>query len=121
MSGRRGYALLAVLLFAVEAAIALWVRDRFVRPYLGDTLAVVLVYAALRAATGWRWPFAALAAFAIACAVELGQLIGVLRLLGWQDVAVARVVLGTGFEPLDFVAYAAGAIGIALVEARRSR
>ena len=47
----RGYALAAVILFAIEVVIALYVRDRFVRPHLGDTLAVLLVYCGLRATT----------------------------------------------------------------------
>ena len=48
---RWGYALAALVLFAVEVVIALFVRDAFVRPYLGDVLAVMLVYAVLRAVT----------------------------------------------------------------------
>ena len=41
LTWRWSYALAAALLFAVEVAIALYVRDRFVRPYLGDVLADV--------------------------------------------------------------------------------
>ena len=40
---RPGHALAAVILLVVEVLIALSVRDRFVRPYLGDVLAVVPV------------------------------------------------------------------------------
>ncbi|RYD64138.1 MAG: DUF2809 domain-containing protein, partial [Sphingomonadales bacterium] len=102
----RGYALAALALFAIEVVIALYVRDRFVRPYLGDTLAALLVYCGLRAVTRLEVVPAALAAFAVAALVELGQLIGILDLLGWRDSALARTLLGTGFEWKDFVAYA---------------
>ncbi len=40
---RKGYALAAAILLAIEILIALFVRDRLVRPYLGDALAVALV------------------------------------------------------------------------------
>ena len=36
------------VLFLIEGAIAIWVHDRFVRPYMGDVLVVVLVYCFVR-------------------------------------------------------------------------
>lgn len=118
---RRGYAVATVVLLAVESLIAAFVDDRFVRPYLGDSLAVVLVYCALRTMTRWRWPVAIGVALAIACVIELGQLAGVLTLLGLDRVPLARVVLGHGFDPQDFLAYAAGALGVAMVELPKQR
>lgn len=93
----------------MEVLIALYVRDRFVRPYLGDVLAVMLVYCGLRAVLPIRPLAAAIAAFAIGAAIEFGQAVHVLDLIGVHN-RVIRVVLGTGFEWLDFVAYAAGAL-----------
>ncbi|MDG2532705.1 DUF2809 domain-containing protein [Sphingomonas sp. HITSZ_GF] len=93
----------------MEVCIALFVRDRFVRPYLGDVLAVVLVYCGLRAVLPLRPLPAAAAAFGIAALIEFGQAIHVLDLLGLHG-RVLRVVLGGSFEWLDFVAYAAGAL-----------
>lgn len=112
----RGYALAAVILLAIEVVIALYVRDRFVRPHLGDTLAVLLVYCGLRAATRIGIVPAATAAFAVAALVELGQLVGILDLLGWRDSPLARTLLGTGFDWKDFLAYAAGAIVAVMAE-----
>jgi uncharacterized membrane protein len=119
MHFHRGYALLALALLLIEVAIALFVRDRFVRPYLGDVLAVILVYAALRAAFRIGTVPAALAAFLIAVAVELGQYFHILDLLGLADNQVARIILGTGFELKDFAAYTAGALIALAVERLR--
>ncbi len=47
----RGYAALTALLLAIEVVIALFVHDAIVRPYVGDALAVILVYTGLRAVT----------------------------------------------------------------------
>ena len=116
-----GYALLALVLLLTEVAIAFFVHDRFVRPYLGDTLAVVLVYAGLRATLRIATIRAAAIAFLTAAVIELGQLFHVLDLFGLGDNRVARVVLGYGFELKDFVAYAAGALLVLAVERRRAR
>lgn len=113
MTGRGGYAAAAGVLLVIEVAIALWVHDRIVRPFGGDTLAVVLVYCALRVVTGWRWPVALSVALGVAFAVELGQLAGVLGLLGLDDVTLARVVLGSSFAWGDLAAYLLGGVAVA--------
>lgn len=94
----------------MEVAIALFVRDRFVRPYLGDVLAVVLVYCGLRAVLPLRVLPAAVLAFAIGALIEFGQAVNLLDLIGLRGNPVIAVVLGGSFEWLDFVAYAAGAL-----------
>jgi hypothetical protein len=107
---RRAYALAAAAVFAAELFIALCVHDSIVRPYVGDSLAVVLVYLALRAVTRLRVAAAAAAAFAVGVVVELGQLVGILAILRLEHSPVARMLLGTDFEAADFGAYAAGAL-----------
>ncbi|WP_066794724.1 DUF2809 domain-containing protein [Sphingomonas soli] len=116
MRFHRGYALLALAVFLIEVMIALFARDRFVRPYLGDTLAVILVYAGLRATLRTGPVAAAAIAFLIACAIELGQYFQLLDLLGLAESKVARTVLGYGFELADFIAYAAGALIVLAAE-----
>lgn len=121
MRFHRGYALLALVLFLTEVVIALFVRDRFIRPYLGDTLAVILVYAALRATLCIDVIPAAATAFLIAVAIEFGQYFHLLDVLGLAGNGIARTVLGYGFELKDFIAYAAGALIVLAVERSRSR
>ncbi|OSZ66408.1 hypothetical protein CAP40_11000 [Sphingomonas sp. IBVSS2] len=118
MVWRPRHAIVAALLLVVEVLIALRVRDRFIRPYLGDVLAVILVHCALRAVLPIRALPAAATAFGIGALIELGQAIHILDLLGLRGIRVVAVVLGGSFEWLDFLAYAAGA-GIALAVDRR--
>ncbi|MES2753101.1 MAG: DUF2809 domain-containing protein [Pseudomonadota bacterium] len=116
MSPRAGYTAIAAGLFVVEVAIALWVRDRFLRPVGGDVLAVVLLYCGLRAVTRLRVLPAALVATAIGFAVEAGQALHLVDRLGLGDSAVARTVLGSSFALADLFAYAAGGALVILVE-----
>lgn len=121
MKFRLSYALAALALFAVEIAIALFVHDRLIRPHIGDSLAVILLYLALRAVTQLRVMPAAGIALAVAVAIEFGQLFGLIGALGLSGNIAARFLLGAGFDPLDFIAYAAGALFVIAVERVRQR
>jgi hypothetical protein len=112
----RGYLAWTGLVLATELFIALEMDDAFVRPYVGDTLAVVLLYAALRSVLELSGVAATLIALAIAYGVELAQYFHAVDRLGLSDVAFARVVLGTYCDPRDFLAYTAAVPLIALAE-----
>lgn len=113
---RPGYAIAALVIFLVEVVIALFVRDAFIRPYIGDVLAIALVYAALCAVTPLRLGSALTVTLAIAVVIELAQAANLLGALGLADNAVARTVLGGQFDWFDLLAYAAGGVVIVAVE-----
>ena len=106
----RGYALVATGLLIVEILIALFVRDSFVRPVLGDVLAVMLVYCGVLAIVDTPRILAAVFAFTVGVVIEVMQYLDALTALGMQQNPVARVVLGTTFSWGDIVAYGAGGI-----------
>lgn len=116
----RGYAFAAAGLLLVEIVIALFVRDSFVRPVLGDVLAVMLVNCAVLAIVDLPRVVAAVSAFFLGVVVEAMQYLDALTALGLQYNPVARTVLGTTFSWGDIVAYGAGAI-LALVADRAWR
>ena len=123
---RPGYAAAALLVFLTEVAIAIWLRDPLIRPYFGDSLAVVLVYLALRAATQLSVPRATIVALTTAFAVEVSQWFHLVDALGLSGDPIASAMLGTGFDPRDFLAYGLGAAMVPVAEAgltawRRSR
>lgn len=106
----RGYAFAAAGLLLVEIVIALFVRDSFVRPVLGDVLAVMLAYFAVLAIVDLPRAIAAASAFLVGVVIEAMQYLDALTALGLQHNPVARTVLGATFSWGDIVAYAAGAI-----------
>lgn len=116
-----GYALAFVALLAVEVCIALYVHDRFVRPFVGDVLVVVLMYCFVRTCSELSSTASVITAFAIACAVEVGQYFDLVHRLHVAHVPLLRVALGTHFDPLDFVAYGCGALVILAGERIRLR
>jgi len=113
---RSGHAIAALALIMVELLIAIFVKDGFIRPYLGDVLAVILVFMAIRAVfAAGEWTAAGIA-LSIAVIIEFGQLIGILNILGLAHHQWLRVVIGTGFDVKDLLAYAIGALIAVVVD-----
>ena len=102
----------SITLLAVEIVIGLYVHGSFVRPYLGDTLVVILIWCVLRIIfpTGKPWLSAAVLLFAVA--VEITQIFPLCDLLGIKN-ALVRTLMGTSFAWGDIVAYLAGCLGTA--------
>jgi hypothetical protein len=118
---RPGYALAALVVFLIEAAIALWVHDGLIRPHGGDALAVVLVYLGLRAVTPVGPKSGAAIALTIAFAVEAAQWIGLAAMLGLRPHTIGETMLGSSFDVGDLIAYCLGALAVLAGETMRAR
>jgi len=112
----------ALGIFAIEVLIARFVHDTLVRPFIGDVLVIVLLHCALRSLLALPAGWTALGVLLFACAIELGQAANLVGLLGLEHSQLARIVIGTAYDPRDFVAYALGSLLALLGErvARRS-
>ena len=104
-------ALLLVLIF-----IALFVRDQFVRPFLGDVLAVIWLHLTARSFIDRSPRLLATLVLLVAIALELGQYADLIHLLGLEGSRAARILLGATFDPLDLFAYFTGWVLILLGE-----
>jgi hypothetical protein len=115
------YLALAVLLFLVEVLIALFVNDRFVRPYVGDVLVVVLIYCFAKAFLDLPATKLALGVLAFSFAIEILQYFNLVEKLGLGHSKLARIVIGTSFAWEDFLAYSAGILLVIILEKRQNR
>jgi len=104
------YALLAVLLFGIELAIALWIHDTLIRPFIGDVLVVMLLFCLLRAVIQINNQRLILAVLIFSYAVEIGQYFKLAQLLGLAQYPIARIVIGSTFDVMDLLAYTLGAV-----------
>lgn len=109
---RKNYFAAAVLLFLIETGIALFVNDRFVRPYVGDFLVVILIYCFLK--SFWKATPSKVGLYVLlfAFAVEAGQHFQLVKRLGLHHSELAKTVIGTGFDWGDLVAYSLGILSI---------
>lgn len=120
---RPGYLATSITLLVTLISIALWVRDGFVRPFLGDVLAVIWLYTVIRSFLKVSAKQGVTLAWTGAVALECAQYAGLITLLGLQDYKPARIILGATFDPLDLLAYTLGATcvyGVEYVLARRT-
>lgn len=113
------YFSLAILFLVVEILIALYVKDDFVRPYLGDVLVVILIYCFLKAF--WRITVinAILLVLAFSFFIEFSQYLNLVKALGLEGSTLANVVLGTSFSWGDLGMYLTGGIFVWTAERMR--
>lgn len=115
--GKRGFYLTAFLvLLVIEVLIALFVHDRFVRPYLGDVIVVVVVYCFVRIWIPERFRLMPLWVFLFAVFVEVLQYVRIVEILGVQDNVFLRTVIGTSFSWGDILCYAVGSVVLVIWE-----
>lgn len=101
---------IAFALLASEVLIASFAHDRFVRPYVGDVLVVMLIFFAIRAL--WQAPALPLAAgiLCFAVLVETTQALHLIDRLGWSHNTLAKLVLGNTFQWGDMLCYIVGSL-----------
>ena len=110
------YFLFAVILLITEILIALFVRDAFVRPYVGDYLVVILIYCTVRTflrTSVWK---VGLGTLLFSYLVEILQYFQIVNRLDLQDNIIAKTIIGYGFAWLDIIAYTLGILTVLFLE-----
>jgi|SRR6218665_808894 len=115
------YFILAVIIFFIEVLIALYVNDSIIRPYIGDVLVVILIYCFIKAFLDVKVMPTAIFVVLFAFFIEMLQYLNIVEKLGLEKSKIARTVIGTSYEWVDLVAYAAGIIIVIAVEKLRTK
>ena len=113
---RISYAAAALALIAVEVIIALFVHDRFVRPYIGDVLVIAVIWALARVVLPEGVRLMPLYIFIFAAGVEVLQYFDIVRLLGLEGSRFFSILIGLTFDIRDIVCYAVGCVLITVIE-----
>ena len=104
-----------MLLLVVEVVIAVFYFHRFVRGFLGDVLAIPLVYTFIRSFRAMSVKTGVLIALGIGVTLEICQGLGLTQWLA-SGHPWTRIALGTRFDYYDLLAYGLGAGLILLIE-----
>ncbi len=110
MKKRTTYLLLTILLLAIEVIIALFVHDRFIRPYVGDVLVMMVMYTFVRIFVPERIKVLPVYLFGFAASVEIAQYFRIVELLGLEENRFFSVLIGSVFDIKDIICYAVGTI-----------
>lgn len=106
---RLAFLAMAGVILTAEIYIAVCVKGGFVRHYLGDVLAVILLYALVRAIFSVPPSNLPLKIFTFAAALEIAQYFGVVQILGIEN-KILKIMIGGTFDLADLICYAAGCI-----------
>ena len=98
----------AAFLGITEVYIAIFIDDNFIRPYGGDFLVVILIYAFIRAFFKYSMTKTAVGVLLFSFLVEILQHFKIVEVLGLETYPLARTIVGTSFSWEDFIAYSLG-------------
>ena len=112
----RTYFILTLLLFIIEVLIAIYICDKFIRPYVGDFLVVILIYCFVKTFFNFPTVKLALAVLLFSYFIETLQYLQLLNYLGLQNNTMAKIVLGSSFSWMDMLVYTLGIFAVILVE-----
>ena len=110
------FTLLTFTLLVIEIAIAYFLKDGFIRFTVGDFLASILVYCAIKSIFKMKAIQIAITALIISFTIEFAQLINLLDLLNLRTNKLASIILGSHFSIEDLIAYALGIITIYFID-----
>ena len=116
MKKRIIYLIATIILLIIEVLIALYVHDNFVRPYVGDVLVVLVVYAFVRIFIPEKVKLLPLFVFIFAVAVEILQWFHIVDILGLTDIRFFSVLIGGVFDVKDILCYGAGCVLLGIYE-----
>jgi hypothetical protein len=112
----RKYFYLTLILFLVEVYIAVFIKDSFVRPFIGDVLVVILIYCLARTFCSIRSSVVAFLVLIFAYSIEILQHFNLVHVLGLQRHSILAIALGSTFDWQDIGAYTIGTAIILLLE-----
>lgn len=104
------YFIISALIFIVEVLIALFVHDRFIRPFFGDFLVAIFLFYFFKTFSKQNdWNLAWLS-LGICYFVEILQYINVLRMIGLSQNKLAVIIAGNSFAWEDMLCYTLGTL-----------
>ena len=110
MKKRLIYLIVTILILIIEVMIALFVHDKFVRPYIGDVLVTILICSFLRIFIPKGVKPLPLYVFIFALGVEVLQYLRIAELLGFSDNRFLSILIGSVFDVKDVVCYGVGCV-----------
>ena len=106
---RAGWAVIGIIILAIEIYIAIFIKCGLIRHYIGDVLATAMLYAFGRAIFRVAPINLAICVFVISLFIEAAQYLKILEILGVKS-STLRIIFGGTFDLTDIICYLAGCI-----------
>lgn len=99
---------ISLAIFIVEVLIGKYLNDPFIRPFGGDVLVVILIYAFLRTFIQTNNRKLAFGVLLFACLIEFLQKLNYVAWFGLENNKLMSTLMGTSFSVYDLLAYFVG-------------
>ncbi len=109
------YLISFILTFLIEAVIAVFIHDNFIRPYLGDVLIIICVYLFFRTIFLDKFKYLSLYVLILAVLIEMLQYFNIAKIIA-GDNKLVNIVLGATFDIKDIICYVIGYAIILIIE-----
>jgi hypothetical protein len=113
------YGSLSILCFiACFLIVSLFNDNHFIRGFVGDIIVILLVYFLIK--IFYNFPALKLTIFilGVAFSTELLQYFRLTTFLGLEHNTIAKLILGSVFDPYDLLAYTLGAVMVYNIDTR---
>lgn len=111
------YIILTIICFAICVLIvAYFSKTPFIRGFVGDVVVIWLLYFLIKVFVDAKPLRLALFTLASAFIVEFLQYFRIIDLLGLEHSRIARIVIGSVFDPMDLLAYLTGAVLVYVID-----
>ena len=117
MKKRIKYLIGFIITIIIEALIAMYVHDYFIRPYVGDVVIIICIYLLLRIIIPDKIKYLSLYVLMLGVIVEVMQYFNFTNMISGGN-KLLKIALGSTFDIKDIICYAIGYIIIVLVEAK---
>ena len=100
--------IIAIIIFLIEVIIALYIKDKIIRPFVGDILVVIFMYYFIKAFINTKAIYIAIFTLIFSFVVEILQYFNFVEMIGLGHNKAARIIIGTSFSWIDLLCYFIG-------------
>lgn len=112
--------LMSLSIFVLLAYIAIYIKDQFIRPFLGDVLVVIWLFYFLYSIFNLKSQITAHIVLFISFSIEIAQYFKLIYLLNIEHIQIIKIILGSTFDWYDLLAYTIGWLVVLLIIKKRS-
>ena len=120
MKFSKAYFFWFLILFIIEACIAFFIKEGFIRHTFGDVLVVIMLYCLIKIFVKAKPIYIVITVLIVSFGIEFLQLTHILQWLHIENNKALKLILGSTFDINDLLAYLFGIIVVLLIEYKYS-
>ena len=121
MKFSKAYFFWFLILFIIEACIAFFIKEGFIRHTFGDILVVIMLYCLIKSFVKAKPIYTVITVLIVSFGIEFLQLTHILQWLHIENNKALKLILGSTFDINDLLAYLFGIIVFLLIEYKYSK